>query len=879
MWLESIEIVGFGGLEGRYTLARGLSVVHGPNEAGKSTLAAALLAGLCGRVRRRGRAFDAWERYRPWSGGPWRVRLVVRLDVGGRFELCQDLDEPSRSKVVDLELGRDRTSELLVDRAPDGSLWLELDRSVVVKTLVVRQGELAGVRETPDDMQSMLQRAATRGAPDATANEALARIELFRKEHVGSEHASSTKPLKRATDAERDARRALEAAQAAQADDTDLALRARHFLTVAECLRRDRDSARAAAARRERLSLESRLGGIAAIDQRLEALADSEPTVAIATLDDLTTTLAGVRERLPPEPLCPPDSAAIARELAAVPAEPAGDVEPHPTVLAALREQAVAVEALRRHRASAPQEPRAVPTTLEPHALRGLASVLDAPLPLPPTVRALAVESPPVWPWFGVLVGCVAAGAGVGVMAWWLALAGVALAVACVMWALRGRRRRRPGASNAAAEAGWRRHEADLEHDQERRVEARRVLSSGGVGVDSTSARDAASHLEAWADECRVWQAWVADDARLEGAARAADAALGHALRSRGAEAVADYEEACRARAAVARAAGRRPDLERLLAARKRVEGEHEQRAEACREARRRMGIALASAGLPDWDETPAGLASIATWLDEERQRHARALQRTALLEQRAAYLGGASAEALAAELEALPPTDPSAPAAPSQSLACIEEELGECERQAARLQGELAARREGEPSIAESEEALARARAELDRLRRLDRTLDLAARYLSEARDAVHRDIAPRLAARLTAAVPRLTAGHYREARVSADTLEVSVRDAEGHWRDASALSFGASDQLYLALRVVLAQALTKPQESAPLLFDDITAHADPERRDAMLAWLAALSERHQVVLFTSDPAVVSWAESQSATLLDLGRARPGSP
>src|SRR5919197_5611663 len=71
--VESVRVHGFGRLCGcEFRFAPGLTIVHGPNEAGKSTLHAALSAALFGLVGsgRRKRDYAARvERFRPWDGG------------------------------------------------------------------------------------------------------------------------------------------------------------------------------------------------------------------------------------------------------------------------------------------------------------------------------------------------------------------------------------------------------------------------------------------------------------------------------------------------------------------------------------------------------------------------------------------------------------------------------------------------------------------------------------------------------------------------------------------------------------------------------------------------------------------------------------------
>jgi len=66
MRIRLVRTHAFGALrDDTLSFADGLTVVYGPNEAGKSTWHAAALAALCGR---RALAKDSLDRYAPWDG-------------------------------------------------------------------------------------------------------------------------------------------------------------------------------------------------------------------------------------------------------------------------------------------------------------------------------------------------------------------------------------------------------------------------------------------------------------------------------------------------------------------------------------------------------------------------------------------------------------------------------------------------------------------------------------------------------------------------------------------------------------------------------------------------------------------------------------------
>jgi uncharacterized protein YhaN len=164
---------------------------------------------------------------------------------------------------------------------------------------------------------------------------------------------------------------------------------------------------------------------------------------------------------------------------------------------------------------------------------------------------------------------------------------------------------------------------------------------------------------------------------------------------------------------------------------------------------------------------------------------------------------------------------------------------------------------------VAEAEERLAAAEAQCQRLQALDDVLTRTREFLARAQERVHRDIAPHLATALARDLAVVTAGRYPEAVVDPGSLAVRVRGPGGPLRDVADLSVGTVEQVYLLLRVALAERLVRPGESCPLLLDDVTVHADHERTRRILDVLLAVAERHQVVLFTQQEQVRDWARA----------------
>jgi DNA repair exonuclease SbcCD ATPase subunit len=212
-------------------------------------------------------------------------------------------------------------------------------------------------------------------------------------------------------------------------------------------------------------------------------------------------------------------------------------------------------------------------------------------------------------------------------------------------------------------------------------------------------------------------------------------------------------------------------------------------------------------------------------------------------------------------ELEAFTPDELSATHA--EQLAATVARLAQ---QRTRIETSLGSDLRDAPSVAEAEEALDAARRERSRLDRLKDTLERTEKFLQSAQERVHREFAPRLQAEINGPLAAVTGGRYREVFVDPQDLNVRVRTPDQGLREARLLSHGTAEQVYLLLRVAMAEQLTTPGERCPLLLDDITVQSDAVRSRTILETLHGISARTQVILFTQEDDVLAWARDHLA-------------
>ena len=124
-----------------------------------------------------------------------------------------------------------------------------------------------------------------------------------------------------------------------------------------------------------------------------------------------------------------------------------------------------------------------------------------------------------------------------------------------------------------------------------------------------------------------------------------------------------------------------------------------------------------------------------------------------------------------------------------------------------------------------------------------------LALETLTRARQELQRKFAPRIAARAQELMSRLTAGRYDRLTLQEDLSLLAAARQQDTLRALPWYSDGTMDQLYLALRLAVAEEVTS---EAPLVLDDAFVRFDDSRLKAALEILQEEASRKQVILFT---------------------------
>jgi len=140
---------------------------------------------------------------------------------------------------------------------------------------------------------------------------------------------------------------------------------------------------------------------------------------------------------------------------------------------------------------------------------------------------------------------------------------------------------------------------------------------------------------------------------------------------------------------------------------------------------------------------------------------------------------------------------------------------------------------------------------------------LALAKKLVEQTAEQFRERNQPRVVTRAKDLFEQVTEGRYVRVAAGSDGGDsLSLVDKDGRSLPAVVLSTGAAQQLYLCLRIGLAEEFGSRGVALPLVMDEVLATFDPRRADAVAGVLASVAKTRQVVLMTCHPETVARLE-----------------
>lgn len=149
---------------------------------------------------------------------------------------------------------------------------------------------------------------------------------------------------------------------------------------------------------------------------------------------------------------------------------------------------------------------------------------------------------------------------------------------------------------------------------------------------------------------------------------------------------------------------------------------------------------------------------------------------------------------------------------------------------------------------------------------------LTLARSLVAETLARYTRERQPGVLRQAEATFSQVTGGRYTGVMQDGEGESFVVLDADGRTRTPDQLSRGTAEQLYLSLRLALAEEFSRSAAPLPLVMDDVLVNFDPPRAHATAEALAEAARRRQVLVFTCHRSTARLLRRQGATILPVG-------
>ncbi|WP_163101705.1 ATP-binding protein [Peribacillus alkalitolerans] len=126
-----------------------------------------------------------------------------------------------------------------------------------------------------------------------------------------------------------------------------------------------------------------------------------------------------------------------------------------------------------------------------------------------------------------------------------------------------------------------------------------------------------------------------------------------------------------------------------------------------------------------------------------------------------------------------------------------------------------------------------------------------LAKEMLGQAIASYRNEKLPKIMTTAEQYVNVLTNGEYTKLSWSIEEEQLILQRKDGVWFEATEVSRGTSEQVYMALRFSLAEHTSK-EERLPIIIDDSFVNFDDKRTSRAIELLQKVKEKHQILFFT---------------------------
>ena len=197
MKIQKVKINAYGKLKDKeIDLEDNINVIHGENEAGKSTLLKFIVNTFYGISKNKnGKDYSDFEKYKPWEGEEFSGKIEYQLENQESFEVFRDFKK--KNPQIFNEKKEDISKNFNIDKSKGNEFFYEqtkMDEKLFLSTIVVNQEEVKLEKSEQNILIQKIANLVGTGDDNVSYKRAIDRINRRQLGEIGTER-SREKPL------------------------------------------------------------------------------------------------------------------------------------------------------------------------------------------------------------------------------------------------------------------------------------------------------------------------------------------------------------------------------------------------------------------------------------------------------------------------------------------------------------------------------------------------------------------------------------------------------------------------------------------------------------------------------------------------------------
>lgn len=197
MRIDNLKINAYGNIKNKdISLNKGINIIHGANESGKSTLLSYIVNSFYGISKTKdGREMSDYEKYKPWEGSEFSGRIKYTLNDTSQYEIFRDFTKKN-PKIYNERL-EDITDNFEIDKKDGSKFFVEqtgVDKQTYLSTVVSMQQEVRLEEKEQNLLIQKIANLAGTGEDNVSYKKALGKLQDKIRDEIGT-NKTTQKPI------------------------------------------------------------------------------------------------------------------------------------------------------------------------------------------------------------------------------------------------------------------------------------------------------------------------------------------------------------------------------------------------------------------------------------------------------------------------------------------------------------------------------------------------------------------------------------------------------------------------------------------------------------------------------------------------------------